>query len=70
MKARKFRTNGDTGVTVYATDASGSSIPIRIEPGDSFESSDKHIVVALQGSPEVTEVRDIASSTKRSERRT
>jgi hypothetical protein len=57
-KSRKFRSNLDTGVTVYATDASGNSIPIRVEPDTTFETDEKHLIAALKGSPEVRELKD------------
>jgi hypothetical protein len=53
-KSKSFKPAGDTGVTVFASDASGNSIPVRLEPGETFETSDEHIVAALEGSSEVT----------------
>lgn len=56
-KSRTFKAAGSTGVTVFAADASGNSIPVRLEPGDSYETDDKAIIAALDGSPEVDEVK-------------
>jgi hypothetical protein len=56
-KPRRFRSNSDTGVTVWATNASGGTTEVRVEPDQTFETDDKHLIAALQGSPEVRELK-------------
>ncbi len=56
-KSRTFQVAGETGVTVYAADAGGNSIPVRLEPGETYATADEFLIAALDGSPEVAEVK-------------
>jgi len=54
-QTKKFESSTGYPVTVYATDASGSSRPVRVD--GTYETSDPDELAALAGSPEVTEVK-------------
>lgn len=54
-KSKSFKSTTGYPVTVYVTDASGSSRPVRVD--DTYETSDKDEIAALEGSPEVTEAK-------------
>jgi len=51
-KSKKFKT--DTGVSIYVP---GRPDPIRVNAGETFETSDKQELEALSASSEVTEVK-------------
>ena len=51
-KAKKFKT--DTGVSIYVPNRPD---PIRVNAGETYETSDKAELEALQASSEVTEVK-------------
>lgn len=55
MAAKKFKTNGDTGVSIYIPGRGG---PIRVEPDQPFETDDKAEIDALKNSSHVSEVKD------------
>jgi hypothetical protein len=53
-KARRFKTTGDTGISVYVT---GRPDPLRLEATGTYTTDDPAEIDALQGTPEVTEVK-------------
>jgi hypothetical protein len=53
-KARRFKPAGETGVTVFVT----GRTPVEVR-GD-IETDDPDVIEALQGSPNVVEVKDQA----------
>lgn len=55
-KSKTFESTTGYPVTVYVTDASGSSRPLRVD--GTYETGDKDELTALEGSPEVAAVRD------------
>ena len=61
MKSKRFKSNTGYPVTVWATDDSGSSREIRVEADTAYETSDQVELAALEGSPEVSTVRESGS---------
>jgi hypothetical protein len=51
-KTRTFKT--DTGVSIYVQDRPD---PIRVNAGEPYETADPREIEALEGSPEVSEVK-------------
>lgn len=53
-KPRRFKTAGDTGISVYIT---GRPVPLRLEATGTYTTEDPAEIDALQGTPEVVEVK-------------
>lgn len=53
-KPRRFKTAGDTGISVYIT---GRPDPLRLEGTGTYTTEDPAEIEALQGSPDVVEVK-------------
>jgi hypothetical protein len=53
-KARRFKTAGDTGISVYVQ---GRPDPLRLEGSGTYTTDDPQELEALQGSPDVVEVK-------------
>ena len=60
-KARRFRLDRDTGISLRIP---GREEPIRLDPGSHYTTEDKAEIEALQGSPDVSEVKIPKSDTK------
>jgi hypothetical protein len=57
-KAKTFKSTTGYPVTVWAPDASGSAMEIRVGADDDpFETDDKDTIAALEGSSDVAEVK-------------
>ena len=53
-KPRRFKTAGDTGVTLFIT---GRPEPLHLAQSGTYTTDDPQEIEALQGSPEVVEVK-------------
>lgn len=57
MATKRFKSNTGYPVTVWATNPSGNSIEVRVDVEEPYETDDASVIEALQGSPEVREVK-------------
>jgi hypothetical protein len=55
MKARKYRSSSEYPVSVYIN---GRPDPVRVQPDETYETADRAEIEALNGSPEVREIKD------------
>jgi hypothetical protein len=57
MATKRFKSTTGYPVTVWATDPSGNNTEIRVDADEPYETDDKALINALQGSPEVAEIK-------------
>lgn len=60
-QTKKFKTAGDTRVSVYLPDR---PYPVEIAGDETYETTDKTEIAVLKGTPEVVEVKETAKKGK------